>query len=190
MPAAGFTLSTNAYSADFGAAYILFATDDAPLSGQVFLDMGEHSPIVDGEPQIRSMVVARFFALAVESDPLGNPRVLARFNPGDPGRGADAAICLGEPGRMHLDLGYPLDTVDTDLRDLVSDTVIALAHEFLTDERAARYRHSCAHRRREEVTTALDAVDALRQRTYQRLTEARADVNASWALLQTLRAQN
>ncbi|MGW5455800.1 hypothetical protein [Nocardia sp. NPDC003979] len=190
MPAADFSLSTNAYSADFGAAYILFATDDAPLSGQVFLDMGEHSPIVDGEPQIRSMVVARFFALAVENDPLGNPRVLARFHPGDPGHGADAAIYLGEPGRMHLDLGYPLDTVDTYLRDLVSDTVIALAHEFLTDERAARYRHSCAHRRRDEVTTALDAVDALRQRTYQRLTEARADVNASWALVQTLRAQN
>jgi hypothetical protein len=190
MSTAGFSVGPHTNSAEFGAAYTLFATDDAPLRGQVFLDMSEHRPIVDGIPQIRSMVIVRFFALTVESEPLGNPRVLVRFEPGDPGRGSAAALCLGEPGRMQLDLGYPLDTVDPELRELVTDTVLELTNEFLTDELAARHRHHCAHRRREDLATALEAIGALRQRTYRQLAAARAEVDASWALLQTLRQQN
>lgn len=190
MPAAGFSVGPHTNSADFGAAYTLFATDDAPLRGQAFLDMSEHHPLVDGIPQTRSMVVVRFFALTAESEPLGNPHVLVRFHPGDPGRGSDAAMCLGEPGRMHLDFGYPLDTVDPHLRDLVTDTVLELTSDFLTEEHAARHRHFCADRRRQEASTALGTIDVLQQRAYRRLAAARAEVDASWALLQALRQQN
>lgn len=190
MPTPGFSLVPDTNPAEFGAAYTLFATDDAPLRGQVFLDMSEHRPTVDGSPQIRSMVIVRFFGLTVTSKPLGNPRVLMRFHPGDPGRGATAALCLGEPGRMHLDLGFPLDTVDPELRDLVTDTVLELTSDFLTDERAARHRHSCAHQRREDLATTLHAIGTQQQCTRRQLAAARAQVDAAWALLQTLRQQN
>ncbi|MGY2087847.1 hypothetical protein [Nocardia gipuzkoensis] len=190
MPTPGFSLSTNTNTTDYGASYTLFATDEAPLTGQVFTDMGEHSVLVDGIPERRSMVIVRFFGLRSHGEALGNPRVLARFVPGESGRGAAAAVCLGEPGRLHLDLGHPLTTTDPDLRELVADTVIEITAEFLTDDRAARHRHHCADQRRQDAATALAAIDVLQQRGYRRLAAARAEADASWALVQTLRQQS
>ncbi|WP_063047851.1 hypothetical protein [Nocardia pseudovaccinii] len=190
MPTPGFSLSTTTNTTDFGASYTLFATDDAPLTGTVFTDMGEHTVLVDEIPERRSMVIVRFFGLRAHGEALGNPRVLARFVPGEPGRGAAAAVCLGEPGRLHIDLGYPLGTVDADLRELVADTVIEITTEFLTDERAARHRHYCADARRQDAATALGIIDVLQQRGYRRLAAARAESDASWALVEALRRKN
>ncbi|MBF6215923.1 hypothetical protein IU487_33535 [Nocardia puris] len=190
MPTPGFSLSTATNTADYGASYTLFGTDEAPLTGTVFTDMGEHVALVDGVPERRSMVIVRFLGLRAHGEPLGNPRVLARFVPGDPGRGAAAAVCLGEPGRLHLDLGHPLHSVDPDLRELVSDTVIEITAEFLTDERAARHRHFCADARRQAIATELDTLDALQQCGYRRMAAARADADAAWALVQALHQQH
>ncbi|MGY5311648.1 hypothetical protein [Nocardia gipuzkoensis] len=190
MPTPGFSLSTDTNSTDYGASYTLFRTDEAPLTGTVFTDMGEHTVLVDGIPERRSMVIVRFFGLRAHGEPLGNPRVLARFVPGEPGRGAAAAVCLGEPGRLHLELGHPLTTADADLRELVSDTVIEITAEFLTDDRAARHRHFCADQRRQDAATALGTIDVLQQHGYRRLAAARAEADAAWALVQTLRQRN
>ncbi|WP_040713632.1 MULTISPECIES: hypothetical protein [Nocardia] len=187
MPTPGFSVSTTTNTTEFGASYTLFATDDAPLTGTVFTDMGEHTVSVDGIPERRSMVVVRFFGLRSGSEALGNPRVAARFVPGEPGRGAAAAMCLGEPGRLHLDLGHPLGGLEADLRELVTDTVIEITAEFLTDERAARHRHHCAEERRQDAATALGILDVLQQRGYRRLAAARAETDASWALVEALR---
>ncbi|WP_109529378.1 MULTISPECIES: hypothetical protein [Nocardia] len=189
MPTPGFSLSTNTNTAEYGASYTLFRTDEAPLTGTVFTDMGEHTVPVDGIPARRSMVIVRFFGLRAHGEALGNPRVLARFTPGDPGRGAAAAVCLGEPGRLVLDLGYPLDTVDTDLRELLCDTVIEIAAEFLTDERAAHHRHHRAELRRQDIAAELGTLDVRQQRGFRRLAAARADTDAAWALVQALRQQ-
>ncbi|WP_216917432.1 hypothetical protein [Nocardia noduli] len=190
MPTPGFSLSTNTNTTDYGASYTLFSTDDAPLTGTVFTDMDEHSVLVDGTLERRSMVIVRFLGLHSHGEALANPRVRARFVPGEPGRGAAAAMCLGEPGRLHLDLGHPLGTVDPDLRELVSDTVIEITAEFLTDERAARHRHYCADARRQDAANALAEIDVVQQRGYRQLAAARAEADASWALVQALRQQN
>lgn len=186
MPATVFEPSNHARANEFAAAYTLVATDRAPLSGEVLLDMGQHRPFVDAIPQVRPMVIAQFFGLRVEGDLLGYPRVLVRFQPGDHGHGP-AAVCLGEPGRFHVELGFPLDTAEPKRRELVIDTVVAITGVYLTDERAARYRHHRAHERRSRIALELEAVDALRQHTYQRLQHARAEADASWTLLRSVR---
>ncbi|WP_329410333.1 hypothetical protein OG563_47150 [Nocardia vinacea] len=45
MPAPAFAVSAYTNSTDYGSAYTLFATDDAPLRRQVFADMSEHHPM-------------------------------------------------------------------------------------------------------------------------------------------------
>ncbi|MGW4366999.1 hypothetical protein ACWEKT_15260 [Nocardia takedensis] len=186
MPTPGFSLSIHTNTTDYGAAYTLFASDDAPLTGTVFADMGEHLVTVDGIAERRPVVIVRFFGLHAGGEALGNPRVLAKFVPGEPGRGTAAAVCLGEPGRLHITLGHPLATADADVRELITDTVIEIAGEFLTDERAARHRHHCADQRRQDASHALAGIDVLQQHGYRRLAAARAETDASWALVQTL----
>ncbi|WP_280365514.1 hypothetical protein, partial [Nocardia abscessus] len=122
------------------------------------------------------------------------PRPPGGAGPGPPpaagGGGPAAAYGGGPPGRLHLDLGHPLTTVDADLRELVCDTVIEITAEFLTDERAARHRHFCADARRQDIANELGTIDVLQQRGYRRLAAARADADAAWALVQALRQQN
>ncbi|WP_406279014.1 hypothetical protein OH799_11220 [Nocardia sp. NBC_00881] len=190
MPAAAFAVSAYTNSSDYGSAYTLFATDNAPLRGQVFADMSEHNPIVDGIAEARPMVVLRFFGLVVDGERFGNPRITARFEPGTTGRGATALVCLGEPGYLGIDLGYPLATADADIRELVSDTVTEITGEFLTDDRAARYRHWAAEQRRQHAAHALEAIQSLEQLAFHRHATARAEADASWALVQALRPQH
>ncbi|MFX0581005.1 hypothetical protein [Nocardia nepalensis] len=190
MPAPAFAVSAYTNSTDYGSAYTLFATDDAPVRGQVFADMAEHHPVVDGITETRPMVVLRFFGLVVEDERLGNPRVTVRFEPGTTERGAAALVCLGESGYLSMHLGYPLATAEADIRELVSDTVIEITGEFLTDDRAARYRHWAAEQRRQDTARALEAIQTLEQLAFRRHATARAEVDASWALVQALRQQH
>ncbi|WP_329410686.1 hypothetical protein OG563_00135 [Nocardia vinacea] len=190
MPAPAFAVSAYTNSTDYGSAYTLFASDDAPIRGQVFADMAEHHPVIDQVTETRPMVVLRFFGLLVQDERLGNPRVTARFEPGTTGRGATALVRLGEPGYLNVHLGYPLATADADIRELVSDTVTEITGEFLTDDRAARYQHWAAEQRRQNAARALEAIQSLEQLAFHRHAAARADVDASWALVQALRQQH
>ncbi|MFI6959859.1 hypothetical protein ACIBJI_41150 [Nocardia sp. NPDC050408] len=53
MPAPAFAVSAYTNSTDYGSAYTLFATDDAPIRGQVSADVSEHHPMVDGITEAR-----------------------------------------------------------------------------------------------------------------------------------------
>ncbi|MGW5441565.1 hypothetical protein [Nocardia asteroides] len=186
MPTPGFTLTHGANSADFGASSPLVPTDDAALTGTVFTEMGEHIVAVDGVPVRRSMVIVRLFNLRAFGEVLGNPAIAVRFVPGAPRHGAAAMVCLGEHGGLYPDLGQCLDSVAVDLRNLVTDTALAITAEYLTDDRAARYRHHCAEQRRQDAANALTALDLLQQHGSRRLAAARADTDAAWALVQAL----
>ncbi|WP_327118850.1 hypothetical protein OHB12_11640 [Nocardia sp. NBC_01730] len=48
------------------SAYTLCATDHAPLRGQVFADISEHHPVIDGITETRPMVMLRFLGLTVD----------------------------------------------------------------------------------------------------------------------------
>ncbi|MEU2032800.1 hypothetical protein [Nocardia amamiensis] len=190
MPAASFAVSAYTNSRDYGSAYTLLAAADAPLQGQVFANMSEHQPIIDGIIETRPMVVLRFCGLVVDGQRLGNPRVTARFEPRTTGREAPALMCLGEPGYLGIDLGYPLATAEADIRELVSDTVPEITAEFLTDDRAARYRHWRAEQRRRDAARPLEAIQTLEQLPFRRLDITRAEIDASWALVAALQQQH
>ncbi|MEV4241356.1 hypothetical protein AB0J47_40055 [Nocardia sp. NPDC049737] len=98
-------------------------------------------------------------------------------------------VCLGEPGYLGVYLGYPLATADADIRELVADTVTETTGEFLTDDRAARYRHWAAEQHRQNVARALEAIQSLEQLAFRRHATARAEVDTSWALVAALRQQ-
>ncbi|WP_327100280.1 hypothetical protein OIE68_16815 [Nocardia vinacea] len=72
---------------------------------------------------------------------------------------------------------------------LVSDTVTKITGEFLTDDRAARYRHWAAEQRRQNAARDLEAIQGLEQLAFRRHATARAEVDASWALVAALRQQ-
>ncbi|WP_327116645.1 hypothetical protein OHB12_05185 [Nocardia sp. NBC_01730] len=188
MPAAAFTLDENTNSADNGAAYDIFSTDDAPVRGQVFTDMAEHSVTVDGRVESRPAVVFRFFGLDVDGHRLGNPCCTAKFHPS--WTGSALITSLDEPGFLTVQLSQRITAVGDTVAQLVNELVTAIAVDFLTDERVARHRHWLADQRRLNAIREHEHAEGLEQQAFHRFREARAAADASYALLRSVRQQS
>lgn len=181
MPVPAFTLDEHANSTVHGSAYRIFATDDAPVRGRVFLDMAEHPVVLDGRRESRPAVEFQFFGLLVAGRPLGNPRCTSEFHPF--ATGVSSMVSLGEPGALVLHLGQRMTDVSDTVTGLITDLLTALSVEFLTDHRIARYRHWSAEQLRVQATTLHDQARILEQQAQRAALHAQAHAEASYALL-------
>ncbi|WP_107657458.1 hypothetical protein [Nocardia suismassiliense] len=184
MPTPAFTPQDQANTAAHGTAFNIFATDDAPVRGRVFVDMSEHTVLIDGRRESRPAVEFRFFGLVVDGRPLGNPRCRTEFHPFS--AGSAAMVSLGEPGALHLILGQRLTDIGDTATTLLTDLLTAISVEFLTDYRVARYRHWAAEQVRLQASSLYESARGLEQRIRQVNVQAQADVDASYALLASM----
>lgn len=181
MPVPAFTVDEHANSTTHGTAYRIFATDDAPVRGRVFLDMAEHTVLIDGRSELRPAVEFQFFGLLVDGRPLGNPRCTSEFHPFSTGVGS--MVSLGEPGALVLHLGQRMTDVSETVTGLLTDLLTALSVEFLSDYRVARYRHWSAEQLRVQANSLHDQARVLEQQAKRAALHAQAHAEASYALL-------
>ncbi|PXX53424.1 hypothetical protein DFR70_12735 [Nocardia tenerifensis] len=174
--------------ADHGSAYTIFRTDDAPVSGQVFVNLREHYIVVDGHREPRPAAGFRFFGLTVDQEWLGTLKCSVAFYPDWMGlRFGESVQILGESGHLITDYGRQLSRKPQVLRETVSDLVQAISVDFLTDSRVAEYRWEHAEQRRQQLSRRADVLSMQQEMTYRRLCDARAATAAAYALVTSVR---
>ncbi|APA96664.1 hypothetical protein [Nocardia seriolae] len=170
-------------SADNGTSYTLTSTDDAAVSGQVFVDMSEHTVVFDGHREPRPRLLLRFFGLAVNGRWLGAPQASVAFYPNATARQPGiAVVVLGEPGGLHIDLGRQLTAESDDIIEAVTAVVQVISQRFLTDLRVAKYWYSKADERRQRASRAYELATMRQDIASRRSSLARAEFDAAHAL--------
>lgn len=177
-------------SSEHGTCYTIEPTDDAPVSGRVFLDMAEHAVFGGPGERRRPKVVFRFFGLTIHGRWLGEPVATATFYPNwSDHRPGISMLSLGEPGHLVIDLGRLLTDQPTHIQHTVETVVAALSHRFLTDLQVAQYRQAHAAQRCEIASRAHELATMRTDVTKARFRRARHAADAADVLLAAVRCK-
>ncbi|MCU1642953.1 MAG: hypothetical protein JWN03_3228 [Nocardia sp.] len=190
MSIPSFVEDTYENSSDLGTCYSIEPTDEAPLSGRVFVDLTEHTVPGNSGYERRPKIVFRFFGLSVHGRWLGAPVSTAAFHPNwsdhQPGT---PMLSLGEPGHLVVEVGRLLTDQPAHIQQAVAPVLTALSLRFLTDLRVAQYRQEQAAQRCDRASRAQELAGMRKDIARLQYRQARGAADAADALLAAVRSK-